>query len=430
MIAKILKLKNEPLIAGSFWLTVGGLLANFGNYIFNLLMGRMLTPGEYGALISLISLTMVVSLPSAIITTVVTKFSADFFARKEIFKITRLIRRFTKYTLLLGLGVFIVFILASSFINDFFNIKSVNLVILTGIMVSFSLVSSINHGVLRGLLFFKILAFLGIITVLIKLLFGWYSVSNHYAVFGALLAIFLSNFISWLISFYPIRHLLKETRKESFGLRKKILSFSLPTFLVTAATTLFLNSDLLLVKHFFNAEEAGIYVSSSIMGRAIFYALSPIPSVLFPIVSQKFAKGKEVVKELVLGMFLTLLAGLFGVLFYFSHSDFIVKVFFPNPSYQKAEAIIGFYALYMLVYALVSLLIQFFLVVENKKICYISLCFSVLQAITIAIFHKSLLQIIFISIAILCCLLLVLLYHLLKIAVKQKKLKCLKFVKY
>ncbi len=45
---------KHPLISGSTVIFVGSMVANIINYIFNLVMGRLLLPADYGILISLI----------------------------------------------------------------------------------------------------------------------------------------------------------------------------------------------------------------------------------------------------------------------------------------------------------------------------------------------------------------------------------------
>lgn len=398
MMKRILALRKEPIIAGSFLMTAGSFLVNIGNYFFNLLMGRLLTPNDYGMLASLISLSVIISIPSAIITTMATKFSADFFARKENLKITRLARKFTYYTALGSIVIFTLFVIFNPILQNFLKIYDSRLIIITGIMVAFGLVSSVNGGIFRGLLFFKLITLLNLLSVAIKLFLGWYLVNINYAVFGALLAIFISYILPWIISFWPIREFFIEKTKKTFNLRKKILSFGLPTLSVTMSSTLFLSSDLILVKHYFSGEEAGIYAATSIMGKAIFYALAPVSAVFFPIIAQRFAKGRRLAKEVILSLLLTTVPGIIAVSFYLLNSSFVVKLFFPKPAYLATTSIVGFYAIYMFFYSLAFLFINFFLAIEKAKLSYLALFISFLQITLIVLFHNSLLQVILASI--------------------------------
>lgn len=421
MIKKILALRKEKIISGSFWLSGGTFLVNVGNYFFNLLMGRLLTPVEYGILATLISLSIIVSIPNTVIATVITKFSADFFAKRERPKISRLARKFTYYTALGSAAIFFSFVVFHQLIQSFLKIDDSRLVILTGAMVGFGLISSVNNGIFRGLLLFKLMTFFSILGMIIKLFLSWYLVSLNYAVFGALLAIFVSYALPWIISFWPIRDFFREKSKQLFGLRKKVLSFSLPTFSSTIFATLFLSSDLILVKHYFSGEEAGIYAATSIMGKAIFYALAPIANVFFSVIAQSFAQGKKLFKETILSFLLTVIPGLIAVSIYFFKSELIIKIFFPKKEYLATADILGPYAVYIFFYSLTFLFINFFLATERIKMSLLALLGVFLQISLIIFLHQSLLQVILVCLLVITLLLLLFILYSIKSLWQRKE---------
>lgn len=394
----ISSLSKIELIKGSLWLTIGGFVVSLENYLFNLLMGRFLTPSEYGVLTSLISLVVIISLPSSIIITTTSKFSAKFLAKKDHKKITRMIKKFTYYTCILGIIIIIIFLLFNPLIQQFLKIYDSKLIIVTGVIIAISLISSVNQGVLRGLLLFKFFTILGFIGATTKLIFGWYFVSLGWTVFGALLAGLIATVLPWGLSFLPIRQFFVEKTKKIFGLRQQILFFSLPAFYVITSSILFLTSDVILVKHFFTPVEAGIYAAGAIMGKAIFFAISPISVVLFSIISQKLAKGENLMKELLLSIVFTLIPGLIAISIYFTYPQFIVTIFFPLSEYRESVNLVGLYGVYMLIYSLASLLTNFFLAIEKNMFPLISLIFAILQIVLIFFFHTSLYQIIEVSI--------------------------------
>lgn len=391
-------LRHEKLIQGSLWLTVGGMIANIGNFLFNLVMGRLLSPDEYGTLMALLSLSIIISLPSAIITTVITKFTADFSTKNEPEKIARMLRKFTEITCYGGFIIIVLFFVFNSSIQKFLNINSSELVLLTGIMIGVGLITSTNQGVYRGLLLFKALSLLGLLAVLVKLVVGWILVNNNMAVFGALFAIFLSTLIPWLVSFSPIIKYIKIPAPNAMGIRKRIFAFSFPTFAITAASTFYLNADLLLVKHYFSPHDAGIYAAAAIMGKAIFYVLGPISVVLFSLVAQHFAVKKNAQKELSLSLTITVFGGLCALVVYFLFPDFIVQLFFPSNDYLLTNHYIFAYGVYMFLYSLVFLLLNYFLATEKNNASYWGLGFSILQILMIILFHDSLTTVINVSI--------------------------------
>ena len=397
-IQQLWALRHEKLIQGSFWLTVGGFFASIGNFIFNLMIGRFLSPGEYGTFMALLSLSIIISLPSAIITTLVTKFTADFSVKDEEKKIARMVRKFTEFTFYGGITIIIFFVIFNNSIQQFLNINGSELIMLTGITIGIGLVTSINHGVYRGLLLFKALSLLGLFAVLVRLLVGWVLVGNSFAVFGALMATFLSSVISWVASIKPIVKYFKSPNSGSMGIRDRIFAFSVPTFAITAASTLYLNADLLLVKHYFSPHDAGIYAAAAIMGKAIFYVLGPISVVLFPLVSQRFAIQKNTNRELFLSLFITIFGGCCALIIYFLFPDFVVRLFFPNIEYSPTNQYLVSYGIFMFLYSVAFLLLNFFLAVEKNIATYFGLIFSLLQIVLIVLFHDSLMTVIYASI--------------------------------
>ena len=64
--------------------------------------------------------------------------------------------------------------------------------------------------------------------------------------------------------------------------------------------------DLILVKHFFSDQDAGVYATLSILGKIIYFAASPVASVMFPIVAGKHAKGEKYFEFLLMSLLITI----------------------------------------------------------------------------------------------------------------------------
>ena len=76
------KIKKNELFRGSLILFI---LINFGNlinYLYQIVMARMLGPSDYGILAVLVSLTYIFAIPTLAIQTVVSKKIAIFNAQK------------------------------------------------------------------------------------------------------------------------------------------------------------------------------------------------------------------------------------------------------------------------------------------------------------------------------------------------------------
>ena len=67
---------NRKLFQSSLILFVGGMVVNVGNYFYNIISGRFLGPEGYGILASLISLFYILTIPTNVIKTVVSRFTS------------------------------------------------------------------------------------------------------------------------------------------------------------------------------------------------------------------------------------------------------------------------------------------------------------------------------------------------------------------
>lgn len=62
---------------------IGAIVGGFGNYLYHLLMGRMLGPADYGILVSLISIFSILGVPLSAVGLTIVKFVSAFNGKKE-----------------------------------------------------------------------------------------------------------------------------------------------------------------------------------------------------------------------------------------------------------------------------------------------------------------------------------------------------------
>ena len=76
------------------------MIANLGNYLYQIIMGKLLTTESFGDLNTLLSLSMVMSVPAGILQLVATKYAASFSARDEAGKASGLLRKLIRISVL------------------------------------------------------------------------------------------------------------------------------------------------------------------------------------------------------------------------------------------------------------------------------------------------------------------------------------------
>ena len=106
-------------------------------------------------------------------------------------------------------------------------------------------------------------------------------------------------------------------RSSAIRLRDLVLKYSGRSMVPLSFLTLLIVLDLLLVKHYFPADEAGIYSLAVILARILFYVPGAIVAVLFPMASSKVAGRESRIQILLKGVsFTILLAGAAGLVLY------------------------------------------------------------------------------------------------------------------
>ena len=115
---------KSKLFVGSFVMTLGTGFGGGLNYVYHLLMGRMLGPADYGVLASLISLAYILSIPLGTFTLVMVKFVSLLKGKKDFDSISSLFKVITKKILPLSLFAFLVLLLLTPLVTSFLHLSS------------------------------------------------------------------------------------------------------------------------------------------------------------------------------------------------------------------------------------------------------------------------------------------------------------------
>ncbi|MGA2911272.1 MAG: oligosaccharide flippase family protein [Candidatus Levyibacteriota bacterium] len=390
------KLIGHELISGSFYLFVGGTIANFLAFLYNVFLARTLAPVDYGVYVSLLSIITLLGVPVQSLNPIVVRFATEYFVKGEKEKEAKLYFKMTQSIILVSLLIFLGFIAFSGQISDFLHINNIWYVIMVGGIVSFLYLSFVNNAFIQGFLKFNFFAFINVTGSLIKLLAGIVLVLLGMRVFGALGGIFLMTFGAFIIGFFPIRQVFARVRnnKEKIPL-KEITLYALPTIVIIFSLISFTSTDVILIKHFFNPQDAAAYGGLSLLGKVIFYFTSMIPAVMFPLIIKRYNSGKKFNSLFYLGLLLVLIPSVFITGFYFVFPKFVIDLFFSGKAtYMAIAGYAGFFGIFLTLFSLINVCVNFFLSLNKTKIAPLVVGASALQIILICIFHSNFYQVI------------------------------------
>lgn len=400
----------HPLIRGSFVLVIGTNAANIFNYLFNLFMSRNLSVSDYGVLASIIAL---IGLPGYVMTAVVPtviKFAGEYIGRKRLDLARGLFVKLYKGVLLIIILLFTGYLIFINQIAGFFKIENISLLIISIFIVVFSMLGLINNAFIQAKLAFKFLVSLSLISSLLKLILGVVFVLMGYSVGGAVLALLFAAILGYFYSFKPLGFVFAQKTANVKINSSELIKYGIPSGLALFGLALFINMDIILVKHLFSEVDAGLYAGLSLIAKVILYVSSPVGSVMFPLIVQKHAKGENTTHTFFMALLLVCGSSIILTLFYFIFPEFMIK-FFLKEEYLRVSGLLGIFGVFVSLYTLSFILVNFYLSIKKTNVYIPVLIGAGAQSILIYIMHDSFAQIIWISLIIIFVLNIVLLIY-------------------
>ena len=394
------KIKTDQLLRGSLIVFLGSTVTSAINYLYHMVLGRMLGPADYGIFASLLSLTYVYGIPVSVLNLVSLKYISSLRQSGGVDKAAGFFNWFGKKILFFSLFLFLFSLVISPLVTGFLRLPSVFLVLLANVVTIIGIYGGYCSSVIQGFLRFGITAFVSVSSSIFKIIFAVFFVYLGWRVTGVLFSQVISSlFFLFLVTFFIKNKISfpKGKIKEIRVPEKEMLKYAIPVLFSSLALTSFYTTDILLVKNLFPANEAGLYASMAILGKIVFFASSSIGMVMFPLVAGKRARGENY-RRIYLNSFLLVVFVSFSITaVYFLFPELMVNLLFGS-QYLAIAPLLGLFAIFMSFYALVYLTVNFFLAAAKTAMIVLPLIGAVLQIVLIFLFHTSLRQVVLINI--------------------------------
>ena len=272
-------LSRSPFLRATVILALANGLANVFNYLYQVLMARLLDPADFGLLASLFSVFVVLSVLAPALQLAGARFAATSGPEQVRALWVRLLRR----SLVLGLAATVLALALSPALSWFLHIDSVGLLLLLSVSFFFSLMLPVNMGVLQGLHRFLALAAANLATPLIRLALGAALVILGLGVFGAFVPLLVGFVLVFAATSLPLRRLPRgEAELEATGLVRYISW----TAVAYGAFIVLSNIDVVLAKHYLEPRAAGEYAALAVLGRIVLFAPVGVTLVMFPMTAR------------------------------------------------------------------------------------------------------------------------------------------------
>ncbi len=383
----------SKLVQASSWLLAGGVAGGILGYVFQIIMGRMLSVAEYGALSSIMAIYAIMSTPFQTIFMIVSRRVSVLKSQKNIDSIAKLF--FVLNYKVAGISfILILFFWFLPFIKKYLLIEnSSQFYLLIGILISTTFFS-INKAYLQGLQYFKWLSASGVLSNLFKTIIAIIFVYFGFGVSGALGGVFISTLITLVLTYFILHPTLNKNSTSSPSTTSFLFkSASLAVLFANIAFATMTQIDMVLVKYFFSEQDAGLYAAASILGKAAMYLPGGVTMALFPMVAENHAKGTSSSNLMFQAVNITALLSLIGALFYYFFADYII-LFLYGADYKDASIILKYFGFAILPMSLIMVAEYFLIAMGRVLFAYLFILVAPLQAIAIYYYHDTLLNVV------------------------------------
>jgi len=381
------------LARASSWLFVGGTAGGILGYLFQIIMGRMLSVTEYGILSALMAIMVVIGAPIQTLSMIISRRVSAYRSEQDSSKLGYLFYWINRKLLLIAVVLATLVVFNIKPLQNFFLIEENIHLYLLLIIVLIAFPQAINNAYLQGLQYFKWLSVSGVFATLLKIIIAVILVYFGLGVAGALGGVIFSTFTILILTYVVLRPSLSGSNVSTSNATHLLFESAMPVLLANVAFAVMTQIDIVLVKHYFSGQDAGLYAAASIMGKAVMYLPGGIAMALFPMVAENHASGKSSANLIFQAVGMTASLSLIGALFYYFFADSIIVLLY-GADYKEAAHVLKYFGFAIIPMALIMVAEHFLIAMGRVLFAYLFMIIAPLQLIAIYYYHDTLIDIV------------------------------------
>jgi O-antigen/teichoic acid export membrane protein len=376
---------HQIVLGGSLIMLISMMLVNCFNFAYNIAMARLLGPGEFGHINAAVTILLLASCVSLAFQLVCAKFVArneTAGGKAAVFR--ALLSKAWIASLLLGAMLFV----AQKPIATYLNLPSPWMMGILAFGIAAYAPLGVKRGAMQGDCAFPRLGVNFVLEAFTRLAVGVGLVIAGYGALGAVGAISAAVIAAYFLPRVPpdLRARPETAEPPSFAEALQAIVFFVGQVIIN-------NIDILLVKHFFPSDPAGVYAAIAQIGRLLYFASwFGVINAMFPVAAAaKDEHRKSHGIGLPLALVFALSVGFVAIASLFPHV--ILGVIFGSRFIQTGWLL----ALYAAATGLYSLSVVFIAYEMSRRIAntgWLQLMFSGALALGIGLFHQSLREVI------------------------------------
>jgi O-antigen/teichoic acid export membrane protein len=393
-IVNSLSAMRETLVGAFGVMIIAVVLSGAINYLFNIVMNRLLGKTSFGDLYSLETVFLIVVMGALSIQTVITKYVAEFDATGNYDRMKVIVRSFSRWLLLVAGAVVVASAAVAWPLAEVLKLESPLFIVILGTAVAAAFYVTLPNGILQGRQYFLALGGAMFGNAALRIIVGVVLVLLGLGVYGALGAGTIAGVVVTVVVLYLTREMFVGPAKVDEDFHPgRALRYLVPVALAMFFIILLSQMDVVLVKALFSRTGAGDYAYAALAGKAVLFLPDGISLVMFPRVSELKAKG-EPTRRVLLWSLAAVTVMVSAVAGFYALFPGFTAYFFAGARGESIASLVGLFGLVMALFAVVKLLAFYHLALEKRAFIWLFVVAAVAETAGIILFHDSLSQVV------------------------------------
>lgn len=266
---------HAKILNGSLILLIGSIFVSLANFGYNIGVARLLGPSDFSHAAAAVTILMLISAITLSFQLVCTKLVAKadtIEAKAAVFQ--HLMKR--AWAIAFGLGAFMLF--SSSVLTAYLRLSSPWIIILLTVGLTIYVPLGVKRGGLQGTCRFRGLAWNMAAEAIVKFIGAIVLIEFGFGVLGAVAAISASVILAFALpdKARELRGPAVDRPSAPVGEARQAIVFFVGQVIIS-------NIDILMVKHFFRPDLAGLYAAIALVGRLLYFGAWSVVSAMFPV---------------------------------------------------------------------------------------------------------------------------------------------------
>ncbi|HKU24325.1 MAG TPA: oligosaccharide flippase family protein [Candidatus Sulfotelmatobacter sp.] len=393
------KALRQKLLGGSLTLLAGSGLVGVTNLVYNVITARMLGPTGFAHTTAVYTLLMLASAITLSFQVVCAKYVASHETESEK---AAIFARLHMQAWIASTGIGLLLFLFNRSLQHYLNLPDPVLISLLALGTAFYIPLGVRRGYIQGIHAFSALAVNFMLEGFARLGGAYLLIAFGLGVKGAVLASVIAVVASYFLAL-PTPGLQLRSRRipMPFGEGVQAIVFFSGQVVIN-------NFDIVLVKHFFASNEAGIYAAVSLVGRLVNMCAWSVVNTMFPVSAAARQSDREARPVLFMSLFLVFLILSVLILGLWAIPSFLWRTLFGShfelANFGGLAPLLILYAITTGIYSLSSVMITYEMSRKIANTSWVQLAFSGAIVLGICAFHQNLRQVIFVQLVVMIAL--------------------------